>query len=67
MMTESSLASVDFWCVFRKSVYSNLLGTFFFNLERILWSVQPYKLTLQTSVSDFILLFFLSFFIYSIQ
>ena len=40
IMTESSLASVDFWCAFLKSIYSNLLGTFFFNLERILWSVQ---------------------------
>ena len=34
IVTESSFASVNFWCLFRKSVYSNLLGTFFFQFRK---------------------------------
>ena len=49
IMTESSLASVDFWCVFRKSVYSNSLGTFFFQLRKNI----VVRSTLQTYVTNF--------------
>lgn len=63
IMTESSFASVNFWCLFRKSVYSNLLGTFFFFSIQKKYCV-PFNLKiLQTSVSDFIYSFSSSFFL----